>query len=341
MTAGLISRTDPNDSGPASLTGRRASSWQTIWLTGLGARSPQAFAFALACVALATAVHLLIGLVRPDTVVFAPYYAATLIATLVGGSEAGGLAVLVGGAIAYTCFAPPEWKFALLRLDLVNWALYGTSSAVIVWAAASYRGLVQRLREEEHKRELLNRELAHRLRNTLASVQSILNQSLAGEQELLEKIKARLTALAATNDLLVDSGWRTASLKDILIEEFKPYDLTRIAWRGEEVQCPAEAATMLALMIHELATNAVKYGALSTPHGRVDIAWRKEERRLILDWDESGNLHLAPPSRKGFGTRLLHSAARAFHGSVETSFRPNGLCCRISLVLPEARPVQS
>jgi len=324
------------DDSFAGGVGERALAWQTIWLKGLDARSPKAFAFALACVAAATAVHVVIGLVRPDTVVFAPYYAATLVATLVGASAAGSFAMLSGGAIAYLFFAPPEWRFALLRLDLVNWALYGTSSAVIIWAAVSYRGLVQRLREEQHQRQLLNGELAHRLRNTLANVQTILNQSLAGERELREKINARLTALAATNDLLVFSGWRTASLNDILAGEFRPYDPARVAWRGEEIQCPAEAATMLALMIHELATNAAKYGALSRPDGRIDIAWHREDRMLVLDWVESGDLEVVPPKRQGFGTRLLNSAARGFNGTVETKFLPHGFCCKISLLLPEA-----
>lgn len=322
----------------AEMGGSRPNRWGAIWVRGLSARSPQAFAFAVVCVAAATALHAAIGLIRPGSVIFDPYYAATLVAALVGGSEAGALAMVLGGVIAYWMFAPAEWKFTVLALDLVNWALYGTSSVVILWAAASYRGLVQRLREEERRRRLVNDELAHRLKNTMASVQSIVNQSLAGERELCGKIGERLMALTATNDLLVHSGWRTASLKDIVANEFKPYDLARIAWRGDEVQCPSEVATALTLIIHELATNAVKHGALSTPRGRIDIAWHETDGRLTLAWVESGGLPVAPPRRRGFGTKLLDSVVKGFDGSVETGFAPSGLTCTISLTVPEPRP---
>src|SRR5262245_5013389 len=338
MTFGPASQAHRGRWSPSGSAAWLPGSWRALWLRGLDARSGNAFAFSVACVALATGVHALIGLLQPDTLVFSPYYAATLLATLVGGSEAGIGAMVLGGAVAYWLFAPPNWQVTQLALDLVNWASYGTSSAVIVWAAASYRGLLRRLRDEEHKRQLLNRELAHRLRNALASIQTILNQSLAGEKELLGKTSARIAALAATNDLLVSSGWRTASLSDIVAGELRPYDPSRVAFQGCDVQCTAEAATMLALVIHELATNAAKYGALSVPDGHIDISWRRQDGRLVLHWVEQGDLQIASPAREGFGTKLLQSTVRAFHGTLETNFRASGLDCPITLVLPEPRP---
>ena len=302
---------------------------------GLKPGSPPAFAFAVACVVAATMLHAAIGLVRPDSVIFDPYYAATLVTALAAGTMAGGFAMVLGGAIAYWLFAPADWTFTALTLDLVNWALYGTSSIVILWAAASYRALVQRLREEERQRQLLNTELAHRLRNALASMQTIVNQSLNGEKELRDKITDHSRAVLGSVSLLGDSGWRSAGLKDILTNELKPYDLSRIACHGDDIKCPAEAATVLALVIHELVTNAAKYGALSKPDGGIDVSWQTIDGRLILRWVERADLPSTKPTRQGFGTRLMHSAVRAFHGTVETTFAPGGLSCTISLLLPE------
>jgi two-component sensor histidine kinase len=271
-------------------------------------------------------------------VVFAPYYAATLVATLLGGGAAGILAMILGGATAYWMFAQTEWRVALFTLqNLDNWALYGASSVIILWAAVSYRRLLLRLRDEQQKRQLLHDELAHRLGNTLAIVQTVLNQSLATQNEVREKINARLAALAATNDLLFKSDWQCASLRDILISEFKPYDPLQVHWDGEDVQCPSQTATVLALIIHELTTNAAKYGALSKPDGRINISWHNVDGRLTIEWVESGSLAITPPLRKGFGTKLLYSAIRGCHGQVETSFPPTGLVCKLSLIVPETK----
>jgi two-component sensor histidine kinase len=307
-----------------------------MWPWGLSPGSPRAFAFAATCVAVATVFHISVGTVRPETVVFAPYYAATLVAALLGGAAAGILAMILGGVIAYWLFAQANWDVALFTVNnLDNWVLYGGSSVVILWAAVSYRSLLQWLREEQRKRQLLTDELAHRLGNTLATVQAVVNQSLASETELREKISARLAALAATNDLLFKSDWQTVSLRDILIGEFRPYGSSRIHWEGEDVQCPSQVVMLLALITHELTTNAVKYGALSKPDGRIDVSWQNVDGRLTIHWVESGNLLLTPPTRKGFGTKLLSSAIRRFHGQVETRFEPSGLNCTISLALPD------
>jgi two-component sensor histidine kinase len=311
--------------------------WRSVWPWGLSPGSPDALALAAICVGAATAIHFSISLVRPASVVFAPYYAATLVAALLAGGAAGVLAMIVGGVVAYWLFAPAQWTLAPLALANVdNWVLYGASSVLILWAALSYRGLLQRLRDEQHKRQLLNEELAHRLGNILASTQTILNQSLAHDRELRDRVGARLAALAATNDLLLESDWQSASLHDILIGELRPYDSARVRWRGEDVRCPSQSALLLALVFHELTTNAAKYGALSKPEGSIEIWWQHVGARLTLHWIESLDLRLAPPTRKGFGSKLLESAIQGLHGEIETIFAPSGLRCKISLILRPA-----
>jgi two-component sensor histidine kinase len=318
------------------MMGRASSRWRSIWHEGLRPRSPAALSFAVACVGVATAVRIGLGLISPDSAVFAPYYSATLVAALVGGAEAGALAAGLGGVAAYCLFVPPHWGLASFRLEqVVSLVLYGTSSVVIIWAAESYRGLLQRLRNEEATRQLLNLELVHRIKNMLAGAQSIIGQSLRDQQDLLETVSARLAALGATNDLLAQSEWRSARLRDILIREFVPYGPSRFQLCGDDIDCPCAVAVLLALIVHELTTNAAKYGALSSPSGRVTIAWSSVAGRLALEWVETGGPRATTPTRTGFGSKLLRASVKQFQGAVDCAFEPTGLRCRLSLTLPQ------
>ena len=205
---------------------------------------------------------------------------------LLGAPSSGALAAGLGALAAYYLFVPEDWGLAPFRLEqLVSLVLYGTSSVVIIWAAQSYCGLLQRLRATEAARELLNRELVHRIKNILANVQGIVGQTLVDQKILRNAINARITALGATNDLLVRSNWHSASLREILIQEFAPYGLTRFHLHGSDVDCPSALAVFLALVVHELTTNAVKYGALSSPEGQIDIAWTERLRSAHAGMD--------------------------------------------------------
>jgi two-component sensor histidine kinase len=319
------------------MVGRTKNWWQSIWRIGLAPRSMPALLFAAACVGIATAFRIGLGLISPDSAVFAPYYSATLVAALVGGAGAGALAAVLGSIVGFWLFVPPEWNIEPFRVEqAVSLILYGTSSVVIIWAAHSYRGLLQRLRSEYTRRELLNRELLHRFKNVLASVQGIVGQTLKEEQHLLNTVRARIAALAATNELLLKSGSHSASLRDIILNEFAPYGFSRLRLQGEHIDCPDELAIPLALVVHELTTNAVKYGALSTPEGTIDVNWSKAGRRLCLTWVERGGPPPRSPAHAGFGTRLLHSSARQFSGVVDCAFESSGFRCTLSLVLPDS-----
>jgi two-component sensor histidine kinase len=303
--------------------------WRAIWHVGLMPRTWGAMCFAVACVGIATAFRIGLGRISPDSAVFASYYSGTLVAALVGGAECGTLAAALGAFAAYYLFVPEDWSFAPFRLEqLVSLVLYSTSSVVIIWAAQSYRGLLQRLLSNEAARELLNQELMHRIKNILANVQGIVGQTLVDQKTLRNTINDRITALGAANDLLVRSNWQRASLREILVHEFSPYGLSRFQLHGEDIDCPPELAVFLALVVHELTTNAVKYGALSSSDG---IAWTDVSGQLTLDWVESGGPELRPPTREGFGTTLLRSGARQFQGVVDCRFERTGLRCRLSL----------
>jgi two-component sensor histidine kinase len=318
------------------MIGSLRTRWRSAWHTGLPPRSPAAFLFAVGCVAVATAVHVVFRIITPDNPVLAPYYSGTLIATLVSGAEAGAIAASLGGVAAFAFFVPPEWNLASFTRDqAVSLLLFVATSLLIIWAAESYRGLMRRLRREEEMIRLLNLELVHRIKNMLAGVQAIVGQSLRDRRELLETVSARLAALGATNDLLVRSEWRNAPLRDILVREFSPYGLSRFELYGEEVDCPHSVAILLALIIHELTTNAAKYGALANLSGRIRVAWTLVAGRLAVEWVETGGPPATEPTHAGFGSTLLRSGVRQFQGTVERQFEPTGLYCAFSLMIPQ------
>ena len=120
-----------------------------------------------------------------------------------------------------------------------------------------------------------------------------------------------------------------------LVLEFAPYGLSRIHLSGSDVDCPAPLAIFLALVVHELTTNAVKYGALSSPDGRINIGWTDVAGHLTLEWIESGGPEPTAPTREGFGTKLLQSGALQFQGLVDCRFERTGLRCRLSLFVPQ------
>ncbi len=310
--------------------------WRALWLGGLPSRSVTALLFALVCVGIATLVRIGLGAISPASAVFAPYYSATLVAALVGGAAAGAFAALAGGVAAFWLFVPLDWKSHAFDIEqLVSYFLFAASSLIIVWAANSYRELLRRLRQEQDTRQLLNYELAHRIRNTLAIVQAVIRQTLRADPAALGKLNDRIAALAATSDLLILSEWHGASMRDILGAEFAPYDAWRFRLDGEDLECPPELATTLALMFHELTTNAVKYGALSAPQGGIALSWSRHDDRIEFEWIENGGPPPAPSRREGFGTALLNKGLRQFDGTVDMRFEPAGLRCRLSLPAPD------
>lgn len=189
----------------------------------------------------------------------------------------------------------------------------------------------------ERQQKLLIDELNHRVKNTLATVQAIVDQTLRTTPDPAEfrgAFQARLLALSATHDLLTTTSWRSASLRDIAQHEFLPYGAGRYRLQGPEVSLPPGDALALGLVFHELTTNAAKYGSLSAETGRVDLGWRVSgalgEQSLEISWREIDGPPVAPPSRTGFGSRLIQ---RSLHGKASLDFAPDGLRCDIHLPL--------
>lgn len=169
------------------------------------------------------------------------------------------------------------------------------------------------IKAAEARQRLLINELNHRVKNTLSSVQSIARQTLRPDEtppHVRERLVDRLLAMSAAHDILTRESWEGAAIGEIIRQGMRPFtddrDLERIEIRGPGLRVGPSTALALSLAIHELGTNAVKYGALSTPAGRIVIAWDPAEGgRTVVRWTESGGPAVQPPSRKGFGSRLL------------------------------------
>jgi PAS domain S-box-containing protein len=186
-------------------------------------------------------------------------------------------------------------------------------------------------RAAEERRRLLVNELNHRVKNTLATVQAIAAQSLQdAPPEVAERFTARLMALARATDVLVAEEWRSATLAAIAEQVASPYG-ERFDLQGPEVRLPSKPAVAMALALHELATNAAKYGALSLPGGRVSLDWTLDDETLRVTWRESGGPPVTPPERTGFGVRLIRRGLAIELGAqVELDYAPDGLVCRIA-----------
>jgi two-component sensor histidine kinase len=204
------------------------------------------------------------------------------------------------------------------------------------WAA------VEQARAEQHQLLLIN-ELNHRVKNTLASVQGIAFQTLRGEVSLAEaraRFEARLMALSSAHNLLTEENWGGASLERVVSDSIEHLtgEAGRFDVEGEPLRLAPRAALALAMALHELGTNAVKYGALSIDGGRVSIRWTQAADRLRLVWQEIGGPRVEPPSRRGFGSRLIERGLAAdLGGAAALSFDPGGLSCEIEASLAAIR----
>ncbi|CAN7249716.1 PAS domain-containing protein [Phenylobacterium sp. LjRoot219] len=231
---------------------------------------------------------------------------------------------------------PPEERF----LDFIYQPIHNAAGQV--WGVfVEGADVTDRVKAEEQQKLLVD-ELNHRVKNTLATVQAIAAQTLRTTAEpaaFKQAFQARLMALSATHDLLTATNWRSAALTDALKIELRPFGAGRYRCDGPELDLPPSEALALGLIFHELATNAAKYGALSTPAGCVMVAWSVVDTdlpRLELVWRETGGPTVQPPTRRGFGSRLIERSLGADGASV-LDFDPAGLVCRISLKLPGDR----
>jgi len=215
-----------------------------------------------------------------------------------------------------------------------------------VFSVGIFQDITERKQADEQQRFFLD-ELNHRVKNTLATVQSIAAQTLRSSKsaaQFKEAFEGRLLALSMTHNLLTLKSWREADLHDIAEQELAPYKREgdeRVAIDGPRVNLPPRHAINLGLVLHELVTNAAKYGALSIPTGRLDLSWavvrpKNQPAHLRILWTEAGGPPVQPPKRQGFGSRLIHRSIEGeLDGILAINFDTAGVSYDISIPLPQ------
>jgi PAS domain S-box-containing protein len=203
------------------------------------------------------------------------------------------------------------------------------------------------LRRAAFQQKALLNELNHRVKNTLATVQLLAAQTIRKcglPKDVQIDFEARLVALSRAHDHLTRERWEPVELRTIVEKAVEPYrevspEMVRIC--GEQIKVGAQASLTLAMIFHELANNAAKFGALSSAEGRLAVSWAvangvcASPPTLVIDWEESGGPPVSAPERPGFGSRLLqHGITRQFRGSTRLDYDPSGLRCRMEIPLP-------
>lgn len=206
-------------------------------------------------------------------------------------------------------------------------------------AVVTIQDITDRKAAEAHQRLLIN-ELSHRAKNLLAIIQSLAQQSFKGEgsnKEMVRRFEGRLGALSAAHGLLTQERWEAVPLRRIICDTFTAVraDDERLKLEGDDLLLPPKVSVSLAMAIHELATNALKYGSLSSDSGTVSIRWEASDGRLRLRWKERGGPPVTEPARRGFGSRMIERGLAAeLGGKVVIRFEADGVLCEVDAPMP-------
>jgi two-component sensor histidine kinase len=272
---------------------------------------------------------------------------SVLTSPLEGGRLARGLVPLTG-------IAPLALAWGVLAGHHQGWygpsmavALLGVSSAVVLAAAVlmtawSLNRSDAARRKVEARQSMMMAELDHRVKNNLAAVLSLAELTIGSSGSLEafgSTFTGRVRAMARTHEALAATRWEGVRLRELVRMTVSPLadGGKRLETEGEDVMLPSRASSAICVMLHELATNAAKYGAFSKPEGRVHVAWSMDAtKHLTLEWRETGVDSIQEPTRRGFGTELIHgSVGHELQGTVIIEYRPPGLRCRITAPLSQ------
>jgi two-component sensor histidine kinase len=240
----------------------------------------------------------------------------------------------VAAGIAETSLVAPLWRSLAITSVIGGMLLLVGLAFAVRMATAIARG--------EMLHDLLIEELNHRVKNTLAILQSIATQTFrSASRAEREKFEGRLGALAEAHNLLSQEKWQGSELQDVITRVLNPYLLNnpdRVRMFGPKVPLSPRLAVVLSMILHEIATNAAKYGALSNDSGTVTLDWDVTEeadgRQLRLIWTEAGGPHVTAPVQRGFGSRLIERSARdQLGGEATVDFLPRGVVCTVTSAL--------
>jgi PAS domain S-box-containing protein len=239
--------------------------------------------------------------------------------------------------------AAGETVWINLTVSLVRDARGAPDYFVSIVEDIATRKFAEGLQQRHHQQlRLMINELNHRVKNTLATIQSMASQTLRSDPDPLSayaKFEARLLGLSQVHDLLTNEHWHGADLRAVAGRALRPFvedTSAGVEMEGPDVWAPPSAALALAMLLHELATNATKYGALSAKGGRVRLVWAfdAQARGLRMTWTELNGPAVRPPDRQGFGSRLIGRSLRDLQGSATLRYEPDGVVCEMRMRLP-------
>src|SRR5262249_46156363 len=287
---------------------------------------------AIAIFAIATVLRFVLDPFILPPAPFFTYYTAVLLTAFFCGLWPALFAVAISGITASYLFLPPRGSFEVSPHAAIALLAFFTIAVLIVAVVASLHAAIRKILAQEQQTKLLAKELQHRTSNLLTVIQSIAHRSLAGDSPSLahgrEIFEARLQALARTHQQLTSSKVGLVSLEEIVRSELEAFSSrTKIA--GDEIFLDYQQAQKFSLAVHELATNALKYGSLSAPAGAVRIAWSVSNNgrghELRFRWEERGGPPVVVPTREGFGSTLL----KATFAKSRMDYAPDGLSCEL------------
>jgi two-component sensor histidine kinase len=302
----------------------------------------QKVALGVAAALVAASLRLALTPILRDEAAFTPNFLALFAATFIGGWEAGLISMLLGGLITYFYFFDPPGTFARPSFDLLSLLLFWVVSGLSLLSVAGLRSALSHLAQREQalllaqeQEQLLSREMGHRVKNLLAVVQGVVEQSLRGSSDLAdarERIAVRLKSLATAQELAL-SPIEAVSVAAIVKAAMGAIGDGRVElemWADGEIE--TERARGIILALHELATNALKYGALSRPEGRVLLRIELAPPEAIrIEWRESGGPPVRKPATRGFGTRLITHALTGRDEEVRLTYPSDGVQCDFRL----------
>ena len=292
--------------------------------------STEALAIALVCLGAATVLRLMGSWTNSDFL-FSTYFPAILAAGLLAGIPAA-LGVTIASTIIVRLFFVPSYLHASSQNygELVDFLMYLISAALTISFAHCCRVVLKRLHKRNLTNETLAKELQHRSKNVCAVIDVIIRKSLADEPERANKVFGRIKAMMHANELLTVSQPQLLTVKQLLLEAFAPYGEDRLQAFGPEITLHPDVARHLILLVHELVTNAVKYGSLSRLSGRVMVDWREDGDAIVLAWKEIDGPRVESPQRVGFGSHLVAACIKALSGTMQQKFAPDGFICSVS-----------
>jgi two-component sensor histidine kinase len=243
--------------------------------------------------------------------------------------------------------AGPTVPQEFLKAENTGLRLLLEQAGIDAQALLAQAGIDAEQRETADKlQKLILEELHHRIKNTLATVSAIAAQSLRTAPSIehgQHAIESRLLALGRAHDLLLQARWSSANLAHIVQGATEPYDSEgegKFSIEGPDLKITSGAVIALAMTLNELCTNTTKFGALSVPAGRIDIAWTIDgnSKRLHLTWTEKGGPAVDAPTRRSFGTRMIETLGKQLHGTVEMTYDPKGLVYALDVPLSSLKP---